>query len=135
MGWKSCRCAVPSLGLRAIGLEAAPFSKISESPARSLIQKRTLFHLLEMWIGVLKIQLNGAASRPEARRPREGSAKHLDLRHSLMQQDMSLLPAIARSEKARSPEARALPGLWSVWADAHGLDLKASLGGNPMPKP
>ncbi|MDH2898941.1 hypothetical protein, partial [Rahnella variigena] len=31
-GWKSCRSAVPSLGLRAIGLEAAPFSKISESP-------------------------------------------------------------------------------------------------------
>ena len=26
-------------------------------------------------------------------------------------------------KKARSPEARALPGLWSVWADAHGFDL------------
>jgi len=34
-GWKSCRCAVPSLGPEAIGLQAAPFSKISESPARS----------------------------------------------------------------------------------------------------
>ena len=27
-------------------------------------------------------------------------------------------------KKARSPEARALPGLWSVWADAHGVDLE-----------
>ncbi|CAM3995024.1 hypothetical protein RAVI111496_23495 [Rahnella victoriana] len=36
---------------------------------------------------------------------------------------MSVIPATARSEKARSPEARALPGLWSVWADAHDLDL------------
>jgi len=31
-GWKSCRCAVPSPGPEAIGLQAAPFSKISESP-------------------------------------------------------------------------------------------------------
>jgi hypothetical protein len=34
-GWKSCRFAVPSLGPEASGLQAAPFSKISESPARS----------------------------------------------------------------------------------------------------
>ncbi|MBU9817812.1 hypothetical protein J1781_23565 [Rahnella sp. C60] len=34
-GWKSCRYAVPSLGPEAFGLQAAPFSKISESPARS----------------------------------------------------------------------------------------------------
>jgi hypothetical protein len=34
-GWKSCRCAVPSLGPEAFGLQAAPFSNISESPARS----------------------------------------------------------------------------------------------------
>ncbi|GAB2934807.1 hypothetical protein GCM10011328_00290 [Hafnia psychrotolerans] len=27
-------------------------------------------------------------------------------------------------EKARSPEARATAGLWSVWADAHGLDVE-----------
>jgi len=53
-GWKSCRCAVPSLGLRAIGLEAAPFSKISESPARSENQRQTVFHLLEKLIGVIK---------------------------------------------------------------------------------
>ncbi|MBU9828258.1 hypothetical protein [Rahnella perminowiae] len=32
-GWKSCRYAVPSLGPEAFGLQAAPFSKISESPA------------------------------------------------------------------------------------------------------
>jgi hypothetical protein len=48
-----------------------------------------------------------------------------------MHQNMYVVPAIARSEKARSPEARALPGLWSVWADAHDLDLWASLGGEP----
>ena len=30
-------------------------------------------------------------------------------------------------KKARSPEARALPGLWSVWADAHGVDLELEL--------
>jgi hypothetical protein len=53
-GWKSCRCAVPSLGLRATGLEAAPFSKISEPPARSQIQSRIVFHLLEKCIGVIK---------------------------------------------------------------------------------
>jgi hypothetical protein len=34
-GWKSCRCAVPSLGPEALGLQAAPFGKISESPAQS----------------------------------------------------------------------------------------------------
>jgi hypothetical protein len=32
-GWKSCRVAVPSLGPEASGLQAAPFSKLSESPA------------------------------------------------------------------------------------------------------
>ena len=60
------------------------------------------------------------------------------------------LPAAKLSvshEKARSPEARATAGLWSVWADAHDLevefkfefefefefkDLKAGLGGNPI---
>jgi hypothetical protein len=31
-GWKSCRYAMPSLGPEAFGLQAAPFSKISESP-------------------------------------------------------------------------------------------------------
>ncbi len=31
-GWKSCRVAVPSLGPGAFGLQAAPFSKLSESP-------------------------------------------------------------------------------------------------------
>jgi len=31
-GWKSCRVAMPSLGVRASGLEPAPFGKISESP-------------------------------------------------------------------------------------------------------
>jgi len=32
-GWKSCRCAVSSLGTGASGLQSAPLSKISESPA------------------------------------------------------------------------------------------------------
>jgi hypothetical protein len=27
-------------------------------------------------------------------------------------------------KKARSPEARATAGLWSVWADAHDLDVE-----------
>ncbi len=44
--------------------------------------------------------------------------------------------AAVSHEKARSPEARATAGLWSVWADAHGLefeveDLKAGSGGSP----
>ena len=30
-------------------------------------------------------------------------------------------------KKARSPEARALPGLWSVWADAHGFELEVEV--------
>ncbi|WP_161985751.1 hypothetical protein [Ewingella americana] len=37
------------------------------------------------------------------------------------------LPAAKLSvfhEKARSPEARATAGLWSVWADAHDLDFE-----------
>ncbi|WP_147412488.1 hypothetical protein [Rahnella variigena] len=58
-------------------------------------------------------------SKPEIR----GSRSDDILRHSLLHQNMSVVPATARSKKARSPEARALPGLWSVWADAHGLDL------------
>jgi len=66
-------------------------------------------------------------SKPETRESRSDDI----LRHSQLCLNMSVVPAIARSEKARSPEARALPGLWSVWADAHGLDLEASLGGNP----
>ena len=100
-GLKSCRVAVPSLGPEALGLQAAPFGKISESPAGSQIQRQIVFYLLNKLIGVLKIQLNGAASRPLARRPREGSAKHLDLRHSLIHQNMSVVPAAARSKKAR----------------------------------
>ncbi len=30
-------------------------------------------------------------------------------------------------KKARSPEARALPGLWSVWADAHGFEVAVAV--------
>ncbi|CAM3594195.1 hypothetical protein RABR111495_02120 [Rahnella bruchi] len=102
------------------------FSKLSECPHHLKFKNRR-FSSFKKWIGVLKIQLNGAASRPLARRPREGSAKHLNLRHSPMCRNMSIVPAIARSEKARSPEARALPGLWSVWADAHGFEVELVL--------
>ncbi len=128
-GWKSCRCAVPSLGPGASGLQAAPFSKISESPARFLNQRKTVFHLLKRLIGVLKIQLNGAASRPEARRPREGSAKHLGFRHPLMHRNMSVLPATARSERARGVLGGGgdRPPPKSVWADAHDLDLELEI--------
>ena len=78
---------------------------------------------------MLKIQLNGAASRPVARRPREGSAKHLDLRHSLLHQNMSVVPATARSKRARGVLGGGgdRPPSKSVWADAHGLDLDLDL--------
>jgi len=53
-GWKSCRCAVPSPAPEALGLQAAPFGKISESSAGSQIQRQTVFYLLDKLIGVFK---------------------------------------------------------------------------------
>ncbi|RYJ18468.1 hypothetical protein C5Y41_15045 [Rahnella variigena] len=47
--------------------------------------------------------------------------------------NMSVVPAIARSERARGVLGGGgdKPSPKSVWADAHDLDLKASLAGNP----
>jgi len=70
-------------------------------------------------------------SKPEIR----GSRSDDILRHSPMHQNMYVVPAIARSEKARSPEARALSGLWSVWADAHDLDHNLFLKAAPLQRP
>ncbi|WP_426785748.1 hypothetical protein ACP3TB_19690 (plasmid) [Rahnella variigena] len=51
-GAKSCRFAVPSLGPEAIGLEAAPFSKFSESARTILNSKTGWIHLLEKLIAI-----------------------------------------------------------------------------------
>ncbi|MBF7996772.1 hypothetical protein [Rahnella laticis] len=78
----------------------SPFSVIFESGQRlTPIQNHAGFNLLQRQSGALKIQLNGAASRPEARRPSEGSTKCLDLPHTRMFQNMSIDPAKALIEK------------------------------------
>jgi hypothetical protein len=46
-GWKPCRVAVPSLGPGAFGLQAAPFSKLSESPLAFLKDKITMCEVVK----------------------------------------------------------------------------------------
>jgi len=38
-------------------------------------------------------------------------------------------------KRARSPETRAIAGLWSVWADAHDLEFKSLFGWQPKGLP
>ena len=84
-------------------------------------------------IGVLKMAPNEwfetQGSTPEMRESRSDDI----LRHSLLPGNMSVVPAVARSERARGVLGGGgdMPPPKSVWADAHGLDLKAGLGGNP----
>ena len=112
-GAKYCRYAVPSLGLRATGLEAAPFSKIFNH-AISLSEKQIGF---EFKI-VRAIQKSCRTERPEdpglqdrEREPRSGKISSLSqrlLKHS--QRAKRLL------KKARGVQrGKAFP-LWSVWA-------------------
>jgi len=60
-------------------------------------------------------------SKPEIR----GSRSDDILRHSLLHQNMSVVPATARSKRARGVLGGGgdRPPSKSVWADAHGLDL------------
>jgi hypothetical protein len=46
-GWKACRFAVPTLGPGASGLQAAPFSKLSESPLTFLKDKITMSEVVK----------------------------------------------------------------------------------------
>ena len=68
-------------------------------------------------------------STPEIRESRSDDI----LRHPLMRRNMSVVPATARSERARGVLGGGgdRPPPKSVWADAHGLEFKASLGGEP----
>ena len=65
-------------------------------------------------------------SKPEIRESRSDDI----LRHSLMPQNMSVVPAIARSERARGVLGGGgdRPPPKSVWADAHGVDLDVKNG-------
>ncbi|WP_275859075.1 hypothetical protein [Rahnella contaminans] len=116
-GAKYCLCAVPSLGLRATGLEAAPFSKIFNH-AISLSEKQIGF---EFKI-VRAIQKSCRTERPEdpglqdrEREPRSGKISSLSqrlLKHSQR--------ATARSKKARRVQrGKALSSLLGFSAKGH----------------
>jgi hypothetical protein len=64
-GWKSCRCAVPSFRDCSLGSATSHSASFLKRP-HDLKFKTDDFSLLDKFIGVLKIQLNGAASRPMA---------------------------------------------------------------------
>ena len=80
-----------------------------------------------------KILLNGAASRPVARRPSEGTAKRQDFAPPTIITECVLRPSGSAQLKKlgllRPERLRALTRVWAaaqglpVWAGAHGVDV------------